>query len=72
MAVFAEASDTIEASRFESNRALGLGGAGLRVSASSVELVGNIFVGNAANNGGGGALLWDGPIAPSVRVSSGV
>jgi len=47
--------------------ALGLGGAALRVSASNVELFANSFIGNVADNGGGGAMLWDGNRVPNIH-----
>ena len=49
------------------NTAVGLiGGGGLDVSGSAMELVGNIFQGNTAQAGGGGAILWAGT-KPTLR-----
>jgi predicted outer membrane repeat protein len=59
--MLANASAVIQGSRLDGNTAQGpIGGAALRVSASTVELFNNIFTNNVAENGGGGAILWDG------------
>jgi hypothetical protein len=62
-----QSAAVVQVSRFDGNRALGLGGGAAHVSASDVELIANVFVANLAPAGGGGALLWDGDKAPVVR-----
>ena len=69
MAISAESSASIQSSTFGGNSAKGLGGAALRLSSSNVELLANSFTDNVAENGGGGAILWDGEEAPIVRMS---
>ena len=63
-----QASATIQSSRFYENIAVGLGGAALHMSVSTVDLFANIFHGNSAPSGGGGAVLWDG-LSPVVRMA---
>ena len=72
--MLSNASAVIQGSRLDGNTAQGpIGGAALRVSASTVELFNNVFTNNVAENGGGGAILWDGKqsatMAPIVHLS---
>jgi len=69
LAVTEQSSADIESSTFRGNKALGQGGAALRMSSSRLEVLDNSFHDNVAERGGGGVLLWDGDMAPTVRMS---
>jgi predicted outer membrane repeat protein len=72
IAVTKQSSALVQDSRLYTNKALGLGGGAISVSASALELFSNSIAGNEAAKGGGGALLWDGDTAPIVRMDCGL
>jgi predicted outer membrane repeat protein len=67
-----ESSDAVTKSHFIGNFDMGVGGGGLYVSSSQVELLSNTFAQNLAPSGGGGAILSSEAVLTLVNRSCGL